>query len=84
MYLNDTGIVTTTRVTHASPAGAYAHTAARDWESDADLLADCGGEDPARRQEDIAMQLINSYPGNKFKVGRSRKFDAIYRFAVVE
>ncbi|KAI8439709.1 hypothetical protein MSG28_013403 [Choristoneura fumiferana] len=71
------GIVTTTRVTHASPAGAYAHTAARDWESDADLLADCGHADPAARQADIAMQLMNSYPGNNFKVilgGGRREF----------
>jgi len=27
-----TGIVTTTRVTHATPAGTYAHVANRDWE----------------------------------------------------
>lgn len=29
-----TGIVTTSRVTHASPAGAFAHIASRQWESD--------------------------------------------------
>ncbi len=29
-----TGIVTTSRVTHASPAGAYAHVAYRYWEAD--------------------------------------------------
>ncbi len=28
------GLVTTTRVTHATPAGVYAHTPHRDWESD--------------------------------------------------
>ncbi|CAF0976264.1 unnamed protein product [Brachionus calyciflorus] len=28
-----TGIVTTTRITHATPAAAYAHAAFRDWES---------------------------------------------------
>ena len=27
-----TGVVTTTRVTHATPASSYAHTAHRDWE----------------------------------------------------
>ena len=32
-----TGIVTTTRVTHATPGCAYAHTADRNWESDADI-----------------------------------------------
>ena len=31
------GAVTTTRVTHATPAGAYAHTAYRDWEGDSDM-----------------------------------------------
>ncbi|CAL1549090.1 unnamed protein product, partial [Lymnaea stagnalis] len=29
-----TGIVTTTRLTHATPAGAYAHCPNRDWETD--------------------------------------------------
>ena len=30
-----TGIVSTARVTHATPASAYAHSASRGWESDA-------------------------------------------------
>ncbi len=34
-----TGIVTTARLTHATPAGAYAHTPHRNWESDKDLLS---------------------------------------------
>ncbi len=50
-----TGFVTTTRVTHATPAATYAHSAERDWESDADL------SDEARRNgcADIAAQLID-------------------------
>ncbi|GIX17063.1 MAG: alkaline phosphatase [Rhodothalassiaceae bacterium] len=32
-----TGIVTTTRLTHATPAAAYAHAPDRDWEADADM-----------------------------------------------
>ena len=32
-----TGIVTTTRVTHATPACSYAHSANRGWESDANI-----------------------------------------------
>lgn len=32
-----TGIVTTTRVTHATPAAAYAHAPERAWEADSDL-----------------------------------------------
>lgn len=31
-----TGIVTTTRVTHATPASAFAHSVDRDWESDSE------------------------------------------------
>lgn len=50
-----TGVVTTTRVTHASPAGLYAHTSFRDWESDADVLAE--RQDP-NKCPDIASQLI--------------------------
>lgn len=49
-----TGFVTTTRVTHATPAATYAHSPERDWESDADL------SDEARRNGcvDIAAQLL--------------------------
>ena len=32
-----TGIVSTARITHATPAANYAHTAMRDWESDAEI-----------------------------------------------
>lgn len=32
-----TGVVTTTRLTHATPAATYAHAAERYWESDADV-----------------------------------------------
>lgn len=50
------GIVTTTRITHASPGGTYAHTADRDWEADAHVVKD--GWDP-EQCEDIASQLVN-------------------------
>ncbi|XP_051550071.1 alkaline phosphatase, intestinal, tandem duplicate 1 [Myxocyprinus asiaticus] len=48
------GIVTTTRVQHASPAAAYAHSVSRSWYSDADIPSS------ARRQgcTDIATQLV--------------------------
>jgi len=66
------GVVTTTRVTHATPAGAYAHTAYRDWEGDADM--------PAKAREagckDIARQLIEASDALRLDVvmggGRSR------------
>lgn len=57
--------MTTTRVTHASPSGAYAKVAERDWENDAMVEAD--GAD-LERCPDIAQQLVTSYPGNHFKV----------------
>lgn len=66
------GLVTTTRVTHASPAGVFAHTAHRDWEDVADLEESC----PNPEIKDIAYQLIQSDLGKKLKVimggGRSK------------
>ncbi|KAM9812543.1 alkaline phosphatase, tissue-nonspecific isozyme [Syngnathus typhle] len=50
------GIVTTTRVQHATPATSYAHSASRKWYSDADMPAS------AKRDgcTDIASQLLNN------------------------
>ncbi|XP_042564588.1 alkaline phosphatase, tissue-nonspecific isozyme isoform X2 [Clupea harengus] len=50
------GIVTTTRVQHATPAASYAHSASRKWYSDSDLPpgAKLGG------CTDIASQLLNN------------------------
>ncbi|XP_044147011.1 intestinal-type alkaline phosphatase [Bufo gargarizans] len=50
------GIVTTTRIQHASPSGNYAHIADRDWYSDANMpqnALDLGCSD-------IALQLISN------------------------
>jgi len=60
-----TGIVTTTRVTHATPAGTYAHVAQRDWEDDYAMSFD--GID-TNVCSDIAEQLVESEPGKNFKV----------------
>ncbi|XP_053609337.1 membrane-bound alkaline phosphatase-like isoform X2 [Plodia interpunctella] len=67
----DVGLVTTTRVTHASPAGMYAHTSERNWESDADIPDEC----LALGCQDIAQQLVSGDPGRRFKVilGGGRK-----------
>ncbi|XP_022175136.1 membrane-bound alkaline phosphatase-like [Myzus persicae] len=70
------GLVTTTRVTHASPAGAFAHTAHRDWESDVDL-AEAANLTDVTQCEDIAKQLITRSPGIDIKVilgGGRKKF----------
>ena len=55
-----TGIVTTTRINHASPSGAYANSAFRFWYSDADLY-NSNGEIPESRKNcvDIAQQFVN-------------------------
>lgn len=59
------GLVTTTQVTHASPAGVYAHTANRNWESNQQLLDDGGNPEVC---SDIAKQLIYGNVGRKLKV----------------
>ena len=58
-----TGIVSTARITHATPAAAYAHTANRDWESDKEL-----GDAAAQGCKDIADQLVNWPAGDGFEV----------------
>jgi alkaline phosphatase len=59
-----TGVVTTARLTHATPGACFAHTADRDWESDANLSAD------ARQNNfpDIARQLIEFSMGDGLEV----------------
>jgi hypothetical protein len=63
-----TGVVTTTRITHASPSGTYAHIANRDWENDAEIRN--SGQDPDVC-DDIAEQLVNGIPGKNIKVSIS-------------
>lgn len=68
-----TGLVTTTRVTHASPSGVYAHTADRNWESDSSIPADCDSS----KISDIARQLVRGDVGSKLNVilgGGRREF----------
>ncbi len=52
-----TGVVTTTRLTHATPAGTYAHVVDRSWESDADIAQRV--PTAQGRCKDIAAQLID-------------------------
>ncbi|CAL1682989.1 unnamed protein product [Lasius platythorax] len=57
-----TGFVTTTRVTHATPAPLYAHCANRRWECESKMpesAVDC---------KDIARQLIEDEPGRSIRV----------------
>ena len=70
-----TGVVTTARLTHATPAACYAHTAMRDWESDLDIFARSKDAYNAKFP-DIARQLIEFPHGDGLEVamggGRSK------------
>lgn len=57
-----TGLVTTTRITHATPASAYAKVPHRDWESDTNMRG--ASSDTCK---DIARQLIE-WPEGSFDV----------------
>jgi len=66
------GVVTTTRITHATPASAYASVAFREWESDANMAEQAKADGCL----DIARQLIEGPVGTQFGVimggGRAR------------
>jgi alkaline phosphatase len=67
------GIVTTARITHATPATVYAHSSERDWESDA-FMTD---EQVERGCGDIARQLVEFDAGGGFDIalgGGARAF----------
>ncbi len=74
-------MVTTARLTHATPASLYAHSVDRDWESDADVAAFGFPAGAAARPDaggcnrDIAAQLVYSDIGREVKVvfGGGRK-----------
>lgn len=59
-----TGIVTTARLTHATPAGTYAHAADREWENDAKLPAQARDEGC----RDIATQFVEFATGDGIDV----------------
>uniref|UniRef100_A0A8C9P667 Alkaline phosphatase n=1 Tax=Spermophilus dauricus TaxID=99837 RepID=A0A8C9P667_SPEDA len=63
------GVVTTTRVQHASPAGTYVHTVNRNWYSDADMPASALQEGC----QDIATQLVSNMDINVI-LGGGRKY----------
>lgn len=55
-----TGVVTTARLTHATPAATYAHAPDRNWENDTDLPEDAR----AAGCRDIAQQILD-FPAGK-------------------
>jgi len=61
-----TGIVTTARLTHATPASTYAKSADRNWEDVSDMPADAleaGCVDIASQLLGLEARLESSYPG---------------------
>ncbi|XP_055599310.1 alkaline phosphatase-like [Uranotaenia lowii] len=60
-----TGVVTTTRITHVTPAAAYSSVADREWEHDGVLLD--SGCDP-QKYPDSAQQLVHGDVGKKLRV----------------
>ncbi|NXN52415.1 PPBI phosphatase, partial [Rynchops niger] len=63
------GIVTTTRVQHASPSGTYAHVVNRNWYADASMPKDARNEGC----KDIAWQLVHNVDINVI-LGGGRKY----------
>jgi alkaline phosphatase len=59
-----TGVVSTARITHATPAACYAHSPDRDWESDKELPAEAKAAD----FPDIARQLVEFKHGDGIEV----------------
>lgn len=59
-----TGVVTTTRLTHATPAACYAHSAHRNWEVDAALPPEARAAD----FPDLARQLVEFPFGDGLEV----------------
>ncbi|MDH3494006.1 MAG: alkaline phosphatase [Acidobacteriota bacterium] len=62
-----TGVISTARLTHATPAACYSHSVKRGWENDAAIL----GEAPEAHKggvRDIARQLIEFKYGNGLEV----------------
>ncbi len=55
-----TGVVSTARLTHATPAATYAHTPVRDWEADSNQPAGCGVKDIARQLIELPADVRKS------------------------
>jgi len=71
-----TGFVTTTRLSHATPAALYSKTVSRFWECENDILEDIGDgrfgvsqdEYDTYKPQDITVQLVDSEAGKKVDI----------------
>lgn len=68
-----TGIVTTARVTHATPAATYARSPERGWESDNKIPA----SERQKGCEDIASQLVNFEERLKSRVPQAQRVNGL-------
>lgn len=59
-----TGVISTARITHATPAATYAHTPQRDWEADSDMPVQAKADGCL----DIARQMIENPVGAKLDI----------------
>ncbi|MBB4842887.1 alkaline phosphatase [Paucibacter oligotrophus] len=66
-----TGVVSTARLTHATPAATYAHTPVRDWEHNGQLPAGCGVKDIARQLIEVSPAVRTSL---KVAMGGGREY----------
>ena len=63
-----TGIVTTSRITHATPGAGYASIADRDWEGSIPTEAAKNSDPNGDECKDIGRQLVENYPGRSINV----------------
>lgn len=68
-----TGVVSTARITHATPAATYAKSADRNWEDDSDMPQDAKDAGCV----DIASQLVNFEQNLKARFPNANKVDGI-------
>ncbi|WP_321394460.1 alkaline phosphatase [Emcibacter sp.] len=59
-----TGVVTTARLTHATPGASYAHISERDWEADSEMPK----EALEQGCKDVALQFVDFNKGNGIEV----------------
>ncbi|XP_029442663.1 LOW QUALITY PROTEIN: alkaline phosphatase, tissue-nonspecific isozyme-like [Rhinatrema bivittatum] len=64
------GVVTTTRVNHATPSASYAHCVNRDWFSDNEMPKEAVDQGC----KDIAWQLMHNIPDIEVILGGGRKY----------
>ena len=68
------GVVSTARITHATPGAVYSHTANRDWESDSSSPGGCG---------DIASQLVENLKSGRFLPNNFKNFFHFFHFCEI-